>query len=239
MNDDELNRYIADRVKTAEPPPSLGRWRQTSITSPTPSLISRLLSKKLFGPIKAGALAAVMASVATATVSIGLVVRHEQTPQGSAVTAVVPANSSASASAVLPVQPTNSSATTPAAATTPAPSTPAAAQTPAPPPATSATPAPTSSPPGPAFPKPPLVTHDGHGGFIINGTGSNWWHLGYGTTGSGPALTYSYPDIPSSTTDITLPAGDRCVSVQPVKGGDQYPGHPNRTLGSWSQWVCN
>src|ERR1700730_1751300 len=81
---------------------------------------------------------------------------------------------------------------------------------------------------GPSFPNAPLVTPDGHGGLLISGTNDSYWHLAYGKSATGKASSYSYPDIPASTTDYIPPSGKPCVSVQAEQGGT---GHVDGKLG--------
>jgi hypothetical protein len=201
MNDDELNRHIANLVKTVTPPDSLGQWRQSE--PQRSGIFNRWLRQGFATPVRSfGVLAAIAATITTASVSVALTVGHQrQSPPPPRVASVATPVVAPSPTAVSPGK---AKVVPPAISTTPAPQ----AQQPAPPVQTPtpqvATPTPT--PLGPAFPNPPLVTLDGHGGFIINGTGSNWWHLAYNTVNTGAGLGYSYPDIPASTTDVTIPA---------------------------------
>jgi hypothetical protein len=232
MNDDELNQQIAALVRTATTPPSLGRWRHDARPRPASAGPGGFWKRQILGPLKSGVVAVAAAALATATVSVALVVRHQATPPSSPATgALLPATPAATPSPVPTAPPTAASTAPPPRS---APQTTALRPTAVP--STAAT---TPAPALPAFPHAPLITSDGHGGFNVSGSGSDWWHLGYGTTGSGPAKTYSYPDIAATTTDVSLPPGVRCLSVQPVQGGDAYPGHPGRTYGSWSNWFCN
>jgi cell division septation protein DedD len=90
--------------------------------------------------------------------------------------------------------------------------------------------------PAPAFPNPPKVTSDGHGGLLISGTGDTSWHMAYSKDTTSGASGYSWPDPMSTVTDYTPPSGTPCVSIMAMQGGT---GHDDGTSGNgWSHWVC-
>ena len=92
------------------------------------------------------------------------------------------------------------------------------------------------APPAPAFPNPPTVTPDGHGGLLIRGTGDTSWNIAYSKNSTSGASTYSYPDPLSNVTDYVPPSSTPCVSIMAMQGGT---GHDDGTSGNgWSHWVC-
>jgi thermitase len=80
----------------------------------------------------------------------------------------------------------------------------------------------------PAFPNPPWVIPDGHGGLYINGTGDTNWNVALSTSATAGAK--SYVNLPSTVTDYTPPSATPCIAVLAVFNGTQGNG--------WSPWVC-
>jgi hypothetical protein len=88
----------------------------------------------------------------------------------------------------------------------------------------------------PAFPSAPTVTSDGAGGVNVSGTGATWWHIAYSKDKTSKASSYSFPDIPATTTNFKPPAATPCVSIIMVQGGN---GKTGGTQGSaWSPFTC-
>jgi hypothetical protein len=87
-----------------------------------------------------------------------------------------------------------------------------------------------------AFPDPPYVAPDGHGGLIISGSGDSYWGMAYSAGPTGPATATAYPQISATVTDYTPPSGTPCISVIPQQGGTATGG--GTSGGTWGAWVC-
>lgn len=105
-----------------------------------------------------------------------------------------------------------------------------------------ASPTPTNTPPPtatplPAFPSAPLVSPDGHGGLLIQGTGDSFYGVAYYTSLTASNVDhYAYPALTASTAlDYVPPASTPCVSVEAIQGGT---GKGDGTTGGWSGRIC-
>jgi hypothetical protein len=90
--------------------------------------------------------------------------------------------------------------------------------------------------PRPAFPNPPYIAPDGHGGLIISGSGDSYWGMAYSKDATSGASAYASPQVPATTTDYTPPPGTPCISIIPQQGGTATGGGISGT--TWSAWVC-
>ena len=229
MHEDERLR-VRRLAETTKAPPSMARWR----VAPSEDLRHQSIWGRLTWRRPLGAAGLVFAGAAILTV--GLVAykaspnpktsRTGTTPQALALVSPWPTETATRPHVSSPPPSTFAGPTWSSPAPTVQPTN-------APPRSTS----PTASPiPRPAFPSPPYVTPDGHGGFLISGTGANYWGMAFSKDAGGAVTSYLSPAIPAYTTDYDPPKGSPCVSMVAIKGGT---GSSNGTNGnSWTPWVC-